>query len=95
MSAGRSILRRATRTSGATSVIQPGGGLTQFGADAPGSELAALPRAEVFFERPVVRNDGCQELASLYSPYWQVRLVAPTAGDKAYVAARQGGLALP
>ncbi len=87
--------RAALRTSGGASIIQPSGDLAQFGADAPGSELAALSRAEVFFERPVVRNDGHQELASLYNPYWQVRLVAPTAGDKAYAAARQGGLALP
>ncbi|MEO1767801.1 pilus assembly protein TadG-related protein [Thiobacter aerophilum] len=87
--------RSVTRTSGGASIIQPGGDLAQFGADAPGSVLAALSRAEVFFDRPVARSDGRQELASLYNPYWQVRLVAPTAGDKAYAAAWQKGLALP
>jgi hypothetical protein len=87
--------RAALRTSGGASIIQPTGQLAQFSADAPGSTLAAISRAEVFFERPVARADGQEELASLYNPYWQVRLVAPTAGDKAYAAAQQGGLALP
>lgn len=87
--------RASLRTSGGASIIQPTGRLAQFNADAPGSQLAAISRAEVFFERPVARADGREELASLYNPYWQVRLVAPTTGDKAYAAARQGGLALP
>lgn len=87
--------RNTMRTSGGASIIQPSGRLAQFGANAPGGEIAALSRAEVFFERPVARADGHEELASLYNPYWQVRLVSPTSGDKAYAAARQGGLALP
>ena len=87
--------RSALRTSGGSSAIQPAGQLAQFSADAPGSQLAAVSRAEVFFERPVARADGKEELPSLYNPYWQVRLVAPTTGDKAYAAAKQGGLALP
>ncbi len=87
--------RGALRTSGGASIIQPSGRLAQFAASAPGGEIAALSRAVVFFERPVARADGQEELASLYNPYWQVRLVAATAADRAYAAARQGGLALP
>lgn len=88
--------RNHLRTSGSgVSIVQPSGRLAQFGANAPGGEMAALSRAEVFFERPVARDDGKEELPNLFNPYWQVRLVSPTTSDKLYAAARQGGLLLP
>lgn len=42
--------------------------------------ISALASAEVYFERPVAldmfkRGDGMREWGSLFSPYWQARLV--------------------
>lgn len=87
--------RAHLRLSGGSSVVQPSGRLRQFDAAIPGDEMAALARAEVFFARPQPRRDGKAELPSLYSPFWQVRLVNPTPADRAWAAAQQGGLALP
>lgn len=53
-------------------------------------QIAALSEAKVYFERPVrsthditggslFRNDAYKEYASLYNPYWQVRLSTPSA----------------
>jgi hypothetical protein len=74
---------------------QPGGRLAAFDSQPPGGSLAALSRAEVFFERPDVRADGKQEAGSTYSPYWHVRLVSPMAADHAFAASRQSGVSLP
>lgn len=84
----------ATLTSGGAAMARPSGRLAVF--DAPGSRgrLTALSRAEVLFERPP-RADRREEYASLYQPYWQVRLVSPTAQDRMEAAARQGGVGLP
>jgi hypothetical protein len=87
--------RNKLRTSGGSSIIQPTGRLAQFGASAPGDVMTALSRAEVFFSRPALRADQATEIGSLYNPYWQVHLISPTTGDKAYAAAFQGGMALP
>lgn len=83
------------RMSGGNSVVQPSGRLRQFNAAPPGEEMAALSRAEVFFDRIDERRDGGREYPSLYSPYWEVRLVSPTADDRAWAAARQEGALLP
>ena len=87
--------RHALRTSGGNSIVRPEGRLQQFGSIPPGDEMAALSRAEVFFDRPQLRKDGKTEYASLYNPYWQVRLVSPTNGDHAWAASRQEGVLLP
>ncbi len=53
------------------------------------NQVAALSEAKVYFERPVrnarditagslFRADGNKEYASLYNPYWQVRLSSPS-----------------
>ena len=53
-------------------------------------QISALAEATVYFERPVRSNndrtagtlfraDGFTEFASLYNPYWQVRLSSPSA----------------
>lgn len=83
-----------TLTSGGAAVARPSGRLAAF--DAPGArdQLTALSRAEVLFERPP-RADGRVEYASLYQPYWQVRLVRPTEQDRIEAAARHGGVGLP
>ena len=49
------------------------------------ARISALASAEVYFERPVSldmfrREDGLREWGSLFSPYWQARLVETPAG---------------
>lgn len=87
--------RTELRLSGGSSSVQPSGRLRQFDTETPGDVMAALSRAEVFFDRPEVRPDGQTEYASLYSPYWQVRLASPSELDRAWAAGRQDGLFLP
>lgn len=87
--------RKDLRISGGSSGVQPAGRLRQFDASPPGKQMAALARAEVFFDRPLERSDGRRERPSLYNPYWQVRLVSPTEADQAWSASRQQGVALP
>ncbi len=51
----------------------------------PDGKMRAIGVAEVYFRRPPdTGRDG--ELASLYNPYWQVRLAAPTAREKQVAA---------
>lgn len=83
-----------SRTAGRNANVRPTGQLAVFDAAAPGNRIASLSRAEVFFLRPTDRPDGRRELASLYSPYWQARLVAPTMIDHVYAATRQDNLTL-
>lgn len=84
-----------TLTSGNAAQATPSGRLALFNDHPAGGQIAALSRAQVFFDRIAARADGKSELGSLYNPYWRVRLVAPTAADRAYAAAKQGGLVLP
>lgn len=44
--------------------------------------LWSLSAAEVYFRRPQ-SGDASDEYASLYSPYWQVRLIQPSASHRA------------
>jgi hypothetical protein len=89
------VKRRAdTLTSQHAAQAGPSGRLAVFGAAAAPTTMAALARAEVVFNRPP-RDDGRTEYANLFSPFWQVRLVSPTTGDRAFAAARQGNVALP
>lgn len=64
-------------------------GNTRLQSKAKSGELAAVSAAKVFFARPrndsrdftgrdLFRADAHKEVASLYSPYWQVRLSTPT-----------------
>lgn len=75
--------------------VGPGGRLAVFSGPGAPREVAALSRAEVFFERPDVRADGREERGSTYDPYWRVRLVPPVLGDRAFAAAHQGGVWQP
>jgi hypothetical protein len=86
--------RTATLTSQQAAVAGPSGRLAVFDATAAPAAMAALARAQVVFDRPP-RADGRTEYASLYSPFWHVRLVPPTPEDRLYSATRQGNLALP
>lgn len=63
------------RTSMGTSGIKPSGRMDLFeGAEAK-DVMAAVATSEVFFDRPEPRPGNQRELASLFNPYWQVRLV--------------------
>lgn len=46
-----------------------------------GGRIWSLAAAEVYFRRPPADPDRI-EYASLYSPYWQVRLAEPTEGER-------------
>lgn len=79
-----------TRTSEGTSSIKPTGKLAVYDSKAKSDVLSAVSTSEVFFERPVARADGKTELASLFNPYWQVRLV-PTSPAAMAMAMAKGG----
>ncbi|WP_158543470.1 pilus assembly protein TadG-related protein [Dyella solisilvae] len=60
---------------------------------ARGDKLRAVASAQVYFARPrtlFARADGKRELANLFSPYWQVRLVDTPAAVKAQFLALDG-----
>jgi apolipoprotein N-acyltransferase len=84
-----------TLTSGGAARARPSGALALFNDRPAGARIAALSRASVFFDRLTPRADGKAEIASVYNPYWRVRLVAPTAADRAEAALSQGGLLMP
>ena len=86
---------RDLSTSGGNARARPSGALALFNDRPAGATMVALSRASVYFDRVSPRTDGKTEIASLYNPYWRVRLVAPTTEDRAYAAARQEGLLLP
>lgn len=52
--------------------------------------LHALATAEVYFQRPAARADGRVEYPSLFSPYWQARLVPTPAGERQLTASLRG-----
>jgi hypothetical protein len=52
--------------------------------------LHALGSAEVYFQRPIVRSDGRHEYPSLFSPYWQARLVDTPSSSRALTAPLRG-----
>ncbi|CAN5351144.1 hypothetical protein BH09PSE6_BH09PSE6_28370 [soil metagenome] len=85
----------ALMTSGNASQVTPSGRLAAYGGAVAGGMVASLSRSQVWFEAPVPRTgDTAVERSSLYSPYWQVRLVAADPVDYAWAAARQGGRSL-
>jgi len=59
----------------ARSPVKPSGRLDLSQGDEAKEVMAARSTAEVFFERPVARNDRRTELASTFNPFWQVRLI--------------------
>ncbi|HXR51104.1 MAG TPA: pilus assembly protein TadG-related protein [Steroidobacteraceae bacterium] len=56
----------------------------------PAGGVHALGAAEVYFQRPSPRPDGRHEFPSLFSPYWQARLVAVTANERQLTAPGKG-----
>jgi hypothetical protein len=52
-----------------------------------GQKISAVSAAEIYFKRPSTASARV-EYASLYSPYWQVRLVNPTLLERATAEAQ-------
>jgi hypothetical protein len=78
------------RTSEGRSGVKPSGRLDKFSGKLASDVLAAVSTSEVFFRRPVPRNDGQTELASLFNPFWQVHLVSTSNADIAKAIALGG-----
>ncbi len=70
--------KNQTKTPDGTTAVRPSGRLAVFEGAEKNNILAAVSTSEVYFERPAdaPRADGNLELASLFNPYWQVRLRA-------------------
>ncbi len=79
------------RTTIGRSAVKPSGRMKLYEGAEAGDVMAAVATSEVFFDRPETRAGGQRELASLFNPYWQVRLVGnSTAVVAAAVALQQG-----
>lgn len=71
-----------------SSAIGIGAGRMHLEDKARGGEIRAMASAQVYFNRPheyspFRRGDGKFERGSMFSPYWQARLVATPTDDKA------------
>lgn len=75
-------------TSAGRSAIKPSGAFALFQGSEVGAMSAAVATADVFFERADHFSGGRKELASLFNPYWQVRLGATSAAALADAVAR-------
>lgn len=64
-----------TRTSQGRSGIESTPRLNAYVAQPARGDYASVSASEVYFLRPKERDDGKQELASLFNPYWQARLI--------------------
>lgn len=69
------------KTSAGTAVTKPTGSMDIFAGRLASNRMRAVATSEVYFRRPVARDDGKTELASLFNPYWQVRLVDSASAD--------------
>lgn len=58
--------------------LDPSLRLNRYAGQPAQAVYAALSASQAHFERPTARSDGQDELASLFNPYWQVRLIDPT-----------------
>jgi hypothetical protein len=63
-------------------VLNVGVGRLRMSENYAGRRLWAVSTAEVYFRRPAAAPERV-EYASLYSPYWQVRLTEPSAAQRA------------
>lgn len=81
------------RTSAGTSSVRPAGQMAIYAGKQAGQVMAAVATSEVYFDRPpdAVHAYGRSEIASLFSPYWQVHLVGNSTADLAKAMALQGG----
>jgi hypothetical protein len=81
------------RTSRGTSTVRPGGQMAIYAGAQAGGVMAAVATSEVYFERPpgAPRSPDQAELASLFNPFWHVRLSGNSAADLAKAVALQAG----
>jgi len=89
--AGCSTAASARQVPPVTSVFRQGN--MDLGSAGVGSCMRAIAKAEAYFSRPnklYARADNNQEYGSLYSPYWQARLIPTTASDQAASLILQG-----
>ncbi|WP_295951885.1 pilus assembly protein TadG-related protein [uncultured Xanthomonas sp.] len=80
-----------------SSALKIGSGRMQLKDQARGNQLRAMASAQVYFNRPHEladfrrsvwgKGDGKFEKGSLFSPYWQARLVKTPASDRALLVA--------
>jgi hypothetical protein len=83
----RTAVRLADAVLGIEGVEDHAGNLHTVGVGTQAA-MQSLGAAELYFQRPVPRNDGNVELPSLFNPYWQARLAArPTGGVRALLEA--------
>lgn len=64
-----------TRTSDARAQVPASARLNRYAARPARAVYAGVSASQAYFERPTPRDDGNAELASLFNPYWQVRLI--------------------
>ncbi|MDO8331321.1 MAG: hypothetical protein Q7T36_12705 [Fluviicoccus sp.] len=76
--------KRELLTTAGRSAVKVGGGLQQF-EKMPNNRMEASSRAVVYFDRPQShhRNGISREKASLFNPYWRVRLESLREVDRA------------
>lgn len=79
-----------TRTSGARSEIEATSRLNAYDGKPAAGDYVGLAAAEVLFERLSARADGKRELASLFNPYWHVRLIDVPPDVRSAAQALQG-----
>lgn len=84
-----------TRTTETASQIKLGGNLAVYNAKQASNVLAAASSSEVYFERPEPRQDGKQELGSLFNPFWHVHLVSTSNPAKTLAGSLQGASSIP
>jgi len=82
------VVKTASGSTRTADAVQMNSGDMRLGDNMNGGSIAAVSAAEVYFQRAndvpgMARADGMTELASLYSPYWQARLVEPTDAERA------------
>lgn len=85
------VTRAATQTptSDARAQVRPSRRLNRYPGQPAKGVYAGVSASQAHFERPTPRGDGQDELASLFNPYWQVRLIDATP-YLAAARARQG-----
>lgn len=76
-------------TTAGRSAVKPKGQFNIYQGNEAKNVMSALATSQVYFERTSPRADGKTELASLFNPYWQVRLKSNSNADLAIALALQ------
>ena len=89
----QAALSTADRVIAPEGIVSLDGSITDAAPRFANSALHAIGAAELYFRRPSARSDRRREYPSLFSPYWQARLVPVAATDR-LLAARAKGLSV-